>query len=121
MSELLDNAFFVEKYSKCYMYILKVPKNPDLGSDAERVRKEEQGRIDESEELDDAENAEKEELLKQVCVLFEPGHAKRCLMPYADNKGAAQPVHPSSLISTFIVRCLDSMIYILAISKVSRF
>ena len=43
-----------------------MPKNPDLGSDAERVRREEQARIDESEELDEAEAAEKEELLKQV-------------------------------------------------------
>ena len=44
-----------------------------------------------------------------------------CLMPYVNNKGADQPAHPCSLISTFAVRCLDSMICILAISKVSRF
>ena len=44
-----------------------------------------------------------------------------CLMPYANNKGADQPAHPRSLISTFVVRCLDSMICVLAISKVSRF
>ena len=37
------------------------------------------------------------------------------------NKGADQPAHPRSLLSTFVVRCLDSMICILAISKVSRF
>ena len=49
------------------------------------------------------------------------GHAKMCLMPYANNKGADQPVHPCSLISTFVVRCLDSMICILALSKCSRF
>ena len=42
-------------------------------------------------------------------------------MPYANNKGADQPAHPHSLISTFVVCCLDSMICILAISKVSRF
>ena len=53
--------------------------------------------------------------------IFGPGHAKTCLMPYANNKGADQPAHPRSLISTFVVRCLDSMICILAISKVSRF
>ena len=52
--------------------------------------------------------------------LYGPGHAKMCLMPYANNKGADQPAHPRSLISTFTVRCLDSMIYIFAISKVSR-
>ena len=50
-----------------------------------------------------------------------PGHAKTCLMPYANNKGADQPAYPRSLISTFVVRCLNSMICILAISKVSRF
>ena len=42
-------------------------------------------------------------------------------MPYANNKGADQPAHPRSLISTFVVRCLDSMLCILALSKVSRF
>ena len=50
-----------------------------------------------------------------------PSHVKMCLMPYANNKGADQPVHPWRLISTFVVRCLDSMICILALSKVSRF
>ena len=38
-------------------------------------------------------------------------------MPYANNKGADQPAHPRSLISAFVVRCLDSMISILAKSK----
>ena len=47
-----------------------------------------------------------------------PGHVKTCLMPYANNKGADQPAHPRSLISTFIVRCLDSTMCILGISKV---
>ena len=41
-------------------------------------------------------------------------------MPYANKKGAGQPVHPRSLITTLVVRCLDSMICILAIAKVSR-
>ena len=30
-------------------------------------------------------------------------------MPNANNKGAGQPVHPCSLISAFVVRCLDSI------------
>ena len=51
---------------------------------------------------------------------YGPGHSKTCLMPYA-NKGADQPAHPRSLVSTFVVHCIDSMICILAISKVSRF
>ena len=50
-----------------------------------------------------------------------PGHAKMCLMPYANNKGADQPAHPRSLISTFVVHCLESMICILALFKLSRF
>ena len=53
-------------------------------------------------------------------VVNGPGHAKICLMSYANNKGADQPAHPLSLISTFVVRCLDSMMCILALSKVSR-
>ena len=47
-----------------------------------------------------------------------PGDAKIFLVPYANNKGAYQPAHPCSLISTFVVRCLDSMICILALSKI---
>ena len=54
-------------------------------------------------------------------LTYGPGHAKMCLMRYVNNKGAEQPAHPCSLISTFVVRCLDSMICILAVSKVSRF
>ena len=41
-----------------------------------------------------------------------------CLKSYANDKVADQPVHLRSLISTFVVHCLDSMICILAISKV---
>ena len=44
-----------------------------------------------------------------------------CLMAYVNNKGADQPAHPHSLISTFVVHCLDSMTCILTIPKVSRY
>ena len=37
---------------------------------------------------------------------------------YANNKGADQPVHPHSLISTFVVCCLDSIIPLVSISKI---
>ena len=46
---------------------------------------------------------------------------QKCVMSYANNKGADQLAHPRSLISTFVVRCLDSTICILAVAKVSRF
>ena len=42
-------------------------------------------------------------------LIYEPGHAKMCLMSYANNKGANQPAHPRSLISAFVVRYLDSI------------
>ena len=43
-------------------------------------------------------------------------------LPYANNKGADQPAHdPRSLISTFIVRCLDSIIPQGYVSEISNF
>ena len=51
---------------------------------------------------------------------FEPGHENMSLTPYA-NKGADQPAHPRSLISTFVVRCQDRMIPLVYTSEISRF
>ena len=42
-------------------------------------------------------------------------------MPYANNKGADQPAYPSSLISTFIICCLNIITHFVAISDVLRF
>ena len=42
------------------------------------------------------------------------------LLPYANNKATDQPARPRSLISAFVVRCLDRIIPILAIAKISR-
>ena len=52
--------------------------------------------------------------------LNEPRHEKTCFMPYANNKGADQPAHSHSLISAFVVRCLDSTIPLLARAEISR-
>ena len=41
-------------------------------------------------------------------------------MPYVNNKVADQPAHLCSLISAFVVRCLDSIIPVLAIAEISR-
>ena len=43
-----------------------------------------------------------------------------CLMSNANNKGADQPAHPRGLISAFVVRCLDSIIYLDSIVEISR-
>ena len=40
-------------------------------------------------------------------------------MPYVNNKGADQPAHPHSLISTFVVGCLDSIITLVSKFEIS--
>ena len=40
-------------------------------------------------------------------------------MPYVNNKGADQPAHPRSLISAFVVRCLDSITPLVSIPEIS--
>ena len=51
---------------------------------------------------------------------FKPGNEKICLMSYANNKGTDQPAHQRSLISAFIVHCLDSIISLVSIAEISR-
>ena len=40
-------------------------------------------------------------------------------MPYANNKGADQPVRPRSLISAFVIHCLGSIISVVSVCKIS--
>ena len=40
------------------------------------------------------------------------------VLPYANNKDADQPAHLRSLISVFVVWCLDRIIPILSIFKI---
>ena len=40
-------------------------------------------------------------------------------MPYMNNKGADQPANTGSLISTFVVHCLDSILPLVSISEIS--
>ena len=85
--------------------------------------------------LEDGESEEKKETFLQRRLLgyeigndvyrlkllstCEPGHEKSCLMSYANNKGAEQPAHPRSLISAFVIRCLDSVMSLVSVSKIS--
>ena len=48
-----------------------------------------------------------------------PTSWENLFMQYANNKEADQPAHPRSLISTFIVRCLDSIIPLVFITEIS--
>ena len=40
-------------------------------------------------------------------------------MSYANNKGADQPANPRSLISAFVVRCLDNVMSLVSVTKIS--
>ena len=60
-----------------------------------------------------------EGLSELLFKIFEPGHEKTCLMSYANNKGADQPAHPRSLISPFVVHCLDSVMSLVSVTKIS--
>lgn len=63
--ELLDQEIYY--YRKTVGY--KVPKNPELGSDANKVQRDEQRKIDDAEPLTDEEVTEKEKLLTQVRII----------------------------------------------------
>ena len=40
-------------------------------------------------------------------------------MSYANSKGVDQPAHPRSLISAFVVRCLDNVMSLVTVTKIS--
>ena len=58
--------------------------------------------------------------LDECAEVKSPGHVKMCLTSYANNKGADQPANPHSLISAFVVRCIDSIISLDSIAEISR-
>ena len=58
-------------------------------------------------------------ILQNIEPFNEPRHEKICFMPYANNTGIDQPAHLRSLISAFVVRCLDSIIPLVSISEIS--
>ena len=44
---------------------------------------------------------------------------KKMFLSYANNNDADQPAHPRSLISVFVIRCLDSIIPPFSILEIS--
>ena len=56
-----------------------------------------------------------------ICILYGLRCEKTCLRGFANNTGADQPAHPRSLISTFVIRFLESTISKLATSEISIF
>ena len=62
---------------------------------------------------EDSVNSEHAHSLQGKLVLFAytqygPWCEKTCLQRFANNNGADQPAHPCSLISTFVIRLLQS-------------
>ena len=56
-----------------------------------------------------------------IMIMMGLDHEKTCLRWFANNKGEDRQLHPRSLIRTFIIRFLESIITKLAISKISLF
>ena len=50
-----------------------------------------------------------------------PRREKTCLRGFVNNTGADQTEHPHSLISAFVIRFLESIIYKLATGDISNF
>ena len=50
-----------------------------------------------------------------------PSCDKTGLRGFANNTGADQPAHPRSLISAFVIRFFESIIYTLATAEISIF
>ena len=44
---------------------------------------------------------------------------RKRVLCHANNIGADQPAHPRSLISAFVVRCLDSVMSLVSVTKLS--
>ena len=52
---------------------------------------------------------------KVILLIYLSLVMRKPVLPYANNKGADQPAHPRSLISTFIVRSVDSIMSVVAL------
>ena len=44
---------------------------------------------------------------------------RKCVLSYVNNKGADQTAHPRSLTCAFVVRCLDSVMSLVSLTKIS--
>ena len=56
-----------------------------------------------------------------ICLPYYMSHVMRKpVLPYANNKGADRLAHPRSLISAFVIRCLDSTSRLLKEAKFGR-
>ena len=58
-------------------------------------------------------------LSKVISVIYGPQCQKTCLQQFVNNNGADQPAHSRSLISTFVVRLMESNMSKHAASKFS--
>ena len=52
-------------------------------------------------------------------IIIGPRREKTCRRGFANNTGTDQPAHPRSLISAFVFRLLESIIFKLATGEIS--
>ena len=57
---------------------------------------------------------------KQLLQIIWATSWENLFLPYANNKDADQPAHLRSLVSVFVIHCLDSIIPPFSISEISR-
>ena len=57
--------------------------------------------------------------LRYLPYLINTESLENMFMPYANNKGKDHPAHLRSLISAFVVHCLDMIIPLVSISVIS--
>ena len=55
-----------------------------------------------------------------IKLIYEPRHEKTCFCHMPRTTSHRSAVHPRSLISAFVVHCLDRIIPLLAIAEISR-
>ena len=60
-------------------------------------------------------------ILAHTFAIKWPQHEKTCLRGFVNNTGADQPAHLRSLISSFVIRFLERIIYNLATGEISIF
>ena len=57
--------------------------------------------------------------VKSVIIIYWATSWENLFLPYANNKGTDQPADPCSLISTFVISCLDTIISLVSIFAIS--